>query len=99
MDFMTIFTEHFVEVVVLACLLVGYLIKTATFLKWVPNGDIPVILAVIGIVANLIVSGVSFSNAVYGALMGVASTGLHQIFKRFVERLGNSTDTTTEDEE
>ena len=92
MDFMTIFTNHFVEVVVIACLLVGYLIKTASVFKKIPNDDIPIILAVIGIVANLIVSGPSFSNAVYGALMGVSSTGLHQIFKAFIERLGTITE-------
>lgn len=99
MDFMTVFTEHFVEVVVLACLLVGYAIKTATFFKWIPNDDIPVILGVIGIIANFIYSGVSFSNAAYGALMGVASTGLHQGFKAFVKRFGGSTDEATEEEE
>lgn len=90
MNFATIFESHFVEVVVIACLLVGYLIKTASVFKNIPNDDIPIILAVIGVVANLIVSGMSFSNAVYGALMGVSSTGLHQIFKAFVERLGTA---------
>lgn len=84
MDF-TVLTEHFVLVVTVACLLVGYLIKHATFLKWIPNDDIPVILAVVGGVLNPIVSGLSIENVVYGALMGVASTGLHQAFKRFVE--------------
>lgn len=84
MDFANL-TEHFVLVVVLACLIVGYIIKHASFLKWLPNDDIPVILAVIGLVLNLLVSGLSIESAVYGALMGLASTGLHQGFKIFVE--------------
>lgn len=84
MDF-SILTEHFVLVVIVACLVIGYAIKHATFLNWVPNDDIPVILAITGGVLNLIVSGVSVESAVYGAVMGLASTGLHQGFKSWVE--------------
>ena len=83
MDF-AILTEHFVLVVVVACLVMGYIIKHATFMKWIPNDDIPVILAVLGAVANLFVSGFTFESAVYGAVMGLASTGMHQAFKKFV---------------
>lgn len=84
MDF-TMLTEYFVLVVLVACLVVGYIIKHATFLKWIPNDDIPPILAVFGAVLNLFVSGLSIESAVYGALMGLASTGMHQTFKKFVE--------------
>lgn len=84
MDF-TMLTEYFVLVVLVACLVVGYIIKHATFLKWIPNDDIPPILAVLGAVLNLFVSGLSIESAVYGALMGLASTGMHQAFKKFVE--------------
>lgn len=84
MDF-TFLTEYFVLVVLVACLVVGYIIKHATFLKWIPNNDIPVILAVVGAVMNALVSGVSVESVVYGAVTGLASTGLHQGFKNFVE--------------
>lgn len=82
MDF-TQLTQYFVLVVMVACLVVGYIIKTS-FDK-VPNKYIPTILAVVGSVLNLIVSGMSVESVVYGALMGLASTGLHQAFTRFVE--------------
>ena len=85
MDF-NILTEYFVLVVVVACLVVGYIIKHATFFKWINNSDIPVILAVVGAVINPIVSGLSVETVVYGAMMGLASTGLHQAFKKFIER-------------
>lgn len=78
-------TQHFVLVVVIACLVVGYIIKHASFLKWIPNNDIPVILAVIGAVMNGLVGGFTIENIVYGALMGLASTGMHQAFTRFIE--------------
>ena len=95
MDFTTL-TQYFVLLVVVACLVMGYIIKHATFLKFIPNDDIPVILAVFGLVLNLFVSGFCIESAVYGALMGLASTGMHQGFKSFVE--GNKTKNTEEGE-
>lgn len=85
MDF-NILNEYFVVVVMVACLVVGYIIKHASFLKWIKNDDIPVILAVVGAILNPIVSGLSVETVVYGALMGLASTGLHQAFKKYVEK-------------
>lgn len=82
MDFSQL-TQYFVLVVMIACLVVGYIIKIS-FDK-VPNKYIPTILAVIGAVLNAVVSGASVESVVYGALMGLASTGLHQAFTRFIE--------------
>ena len=90
MDF-TMLTKYYVLVVVVACLVVGYCIKYATFLKKIPNDDIPVILAVFGAVLNAVVSGVSVESIVFGALMGLSSTGLHQQFKAFIEGSNNNT--------
>lgn len=84
MDF-TQLTEYFVLVVLVACLVVGYIIKHATFLTWIKNDDIPVILAIFGCILNLLVSGLSVESAVYGAVMGLASTGMHQAFTKFIE--------------
>lgn len=85
MDF-SVLTEYFVFVVMVACLVVGYIIKHATFFKWIDNNNIPVILAVFGALLNLLVSGLSVESAVYGAVMGLCSTGFHQAFKNFVEK-------------
>lgn len=84
MDF-TQLTEYFVLVVLVACLVVGYIVKHATFLTWIKNDDIPVILAIFGCLINLAVSGLSVESAVYGAVMGLASTGMHQAFTKFIE--------------
>lgn len=84
MDF-SILTENFVFIVMVACLVIGYIIKHATFLKWISNDNIPVILAVFGAVLNAIVSGLSVESVVYGAVMGLASTGLHQSFKQWID--------------
>ena len=76
-------TNYFVLVVLVACLVVGYILKTS-FTSF-PNKYIPTVLALTGMTLNLAVSGLSIESAVYGAVMGLASTGLHQAFTRFIE--------------
>ena len=49
----------------------------------------PVVVAVFGAVLNAVVSGVSVESIVFGALMGLSSTGLHQQFKAFIEGSNN----------
>lgn len=79
----TVVSDYFVAVVVIACLVLGYIIKSS--LDFIPNKYIPTILAVVGAVLNAVVGGLSVENIVYGAVMGLASTGMHQAFKQFVE--------------
>ena len=83
MDF-TIIEQYFVLTVVLACLVAGYVIKK--WIKDVDNKYIPTIVTVLGLVLNLFVSGFSIESAVFGALMGLASTGFHQAFKQYIEK-------------
>lgn len=83
MDF-TSLENYFVLTVVLGCLIVGYIIK-----KWIEDVDnkyIPTILTVFGALLNLLVSGVSVEAVIFGAFMGLASTGLHQTFKQYIEK-------------
>ena len=82
MDFSAL-SEYFVLVVLVACLVVGYIIKSS--LNFIPNKFIPTILAVLGAVLNAVVTGLSVESIVYGAVMGLASTGMHQAFKKFVD--------------
>ena len=83
MDF-TIIEQYFVFTVVLACLVAGYVIKK--WIKDVDNKYIPTIVTMLGMVLNLFVSGFSIESAVFGALMGLASTGFHQAFKQYIEK-------------
>ena len=83
MDF-AFLNEYFVAVVMVACLVVGYIIKHATFFKWLSNDNIPVVLAVFGAVLNGLVSGFSVESIVYGAVMGLPSTRLYQGFKKWI---------------
>jgi hypothetical protein len=77
--------KYFVGITILGCLVIGYIIKHGSLFKKIPNNDIPIILAFFGAIFNIIASGLSFENIIYGAIMGLSSTGLHQAFKQFVE--------------
>ena len=75
--------EHFQPVVLLACLAAGYIVK-----KWIEDVDnkyIPTINLFLGAILNMLICGFTLENAIYGAIGGLASTGLHQVFKQFVE--------------
>ena len=76
--------ENYIPIAVVACLIVGYLLKKCftTF----PNNKIPATLALIGAVIGCIaLKNISLEAIVYGALSGLTSTGMHQAFTRFIE--------------
>lgn len=80
MDFIL---EMYIPLVMVACLVVGYILK-----KWCPadNKWIPTILVCLGAVLGCIASGgITLTYIVAGAVTGLASTGLHQVFKQLVE--------------
>lgn len=73
-------TDNFVPVIVVACVLVGYIIKTTPPFAKVANTYIPLIVTLLGAVLGALINGVSIEAIVYGAVSGLASTGLHQLF-------------------
>ena len=86
---MTNLSNYFIVIVVVACLIIGYCIKKITWLEKVSNQYIPTILACIGAILGCVVNnGLTVEYIVYGALSGLASTGLHQLFTRFIEKDG-----------
>ncbi|WP_270430887.1 phage holin family protein [Anaerostipes hominis (ex Lee et al. 2021)] len=81
-------SQYYISIVLAACLAVGYVIKKS--LDFIPNKYIPLILAVLGAVLGCITEGtVSMESIVYGAITGLASTGLHQTFTRMMEGVDN----------
>jgi len=75
-------TFDLIPLVVLGCLTVGFVLKQSNFLKDKYNQYIPLILAVVGIFLSLWIDNwqITPSNVIYGAISGLASTGLHQAF-------------------
>ena len=79
-----IISQYYISIVLAACLAVGYVIKKS--LDFIPNKYIPLILVVLGAVLGCITEEtVSMESIVYGAITGLASTGLHQTFTRMME--------------
>jgi hypothetical protein len=83
MDFLN---EYVVLVVLGICLCVGFLMKTAKSEKL--NKFIPLSVAVLGVVINVWLNGFAFTPQILlgGLTSGLASTGLHQAFKQFIEK-------------
>lgn len=72
-------------VIVVACLVVGYIIKNYVPLN---NKHIPLLMALLGIALNYLINGyISFEETVVsGALSGILATGLHQAFSNYVNK-------------
>lgn len=84
MEFMN---DYIVLIVVAACLCVGYIIK-----HLVPgdaiNKYIPLVVGVLGVLINVWHNGFSITPEILvgGLASGLASTGLHQAFKQFLNK-------------
>lgn len=78
------FVNYVNVVVVLACMLVGYVAK-----HWISDVDnkwIPTIVCVLGVTLQFVIAGASVENFVIGGISGLASTGLHQLLKSYIEK-------------
>jgi hypothetical protein len=82
---MEFLNDYLVLVVLGICLCVGYVIKHLIPSDGV-NRFIPLIMAVVGVALNVWLSGFVFTPEVLlgGLASGLASTGMHQMFTKFV---------------
>lgn len=87
---MEFLNDYLVLIVLGICLCVGYVIKHAIPTEKI-NKFIPLIMAVLGVVLNVWISGFEFTPEVLlgGLASGLASTGMHQAFKQFIEKDGD----------
>ena len=83
---MEFLNEFMLPVVLGICLCVGYIIKK--WIKDVDNTYIPTIVAVLGVALSIWISGWQITPEVIlsGMISGLGSTGMHQVFKQFVEK-------------
>ena len=82
---MEMLNNYRVPVIVALCLIVGYIIK-----HWIKDADnkiIPTVVTVVGVAAAVAMNWGSITTEVIvgGALSGLASTGLHQLFKQWID--------------
>ncbi|KFN90712.1 hypothetical protein TMUPMC115_1786 [Tetragenococcus muriaticus PMC-11-5] len=73
--------EHLIPVIVIAGLIVGYVIRVTPVLQ--PAREyIPLIVCILGAVLGTIIQGVTVEAIIMGAVSGLASTGLNQVFRK-----------------
>ena len=82
---MEFLNEFMLPVVLGIWLCVGYIVK-----KWIPDVDnkyIPTIVLVLGVILSIWISGWQVTPEVIlsGMISGLGSTGMHQLFKQFIE--------------
>lgn len=83
---MEFLNEFMLPVVLGICLCAGYVIKQ--WVKDVDNKYIPTICVVLGILLAAWINGwiVTPQIILSGAVSGLSSTGLHQLFKQYLEK-------------
>lgn len=84
---MEIFTNYLIPVIVGLCLVVGFLIKHVTSAD---NRFIPIVVTVLGVALSIWISWPEITPEVIlgGAVSGLASTGMHQLFKQWIDNGG-----------
>lgn len=84
---MEIFTNYLTPVIVGLCLVVGFLIKHVTSAD---NRFIPIVVTVLGVALSIWISWPEITPEVIlsGAVSGLASTGMHQLFKQWIDNGG-----------
>jgi hypothetical protein len=84
---MEILNAYLIPEITVLCLMLGYIIKM--WVKDVDNKWIPTIVAVVGVAAAAVLNKeISIAVIVGGALSGLSSTGLHQLFKQWLDNGG-----------
>ena len=85
---MEFLSNYIVPVIVAACLMLGFVVKQ--WVKDVDNKWIPTIVAIAGALLAVWINwdNVPLEAIVGGAVSGLASTGLHQLFKQWIDNGG-----------
>lgn len=83
---MEFLNEYMIPVVIGVCLVIGYIVK-----KWVDDVDnkwIPTIVTVFGTLLAIWINDWAITPEIIlsGAVSGLASTGLHQLFTQFIDK-------------
>ena len=79
--------DMYIPIVMVICLCVGFIMKRflPTDNKW-----IPLILMILGaVIACIYNKGFSIDHIAAGMVTGLASTGLHQVFKQLIDPEGD----------
>ncbi len=82
---MEMFDTYLIPAIIGLCLVVGYVVKH--WIKDVDNKVIPTLVVCLGVVMSAWLNDWAVTPEIIlgGALSGLASTGLHQLFKQWID--------------
>ena len=82
----TFLTEFAVPIIVGICLCVGYIVKNMIPSNGI-NKYIPLIMGALGVALNVWINlGITPQILLGGLFSGLASTGMHQVFKNLINK-------------
>ena len=83
---MEFLNEYMIPVVLGICLVVGYIVKK--WIKDIDNKYIPTIVTILGVILSIWFNGwiITPEIVLSGLITGAASTGMHQLFKQFIDK-------------
>lgn len=86
---MEFLNDYLVLIVVGICLCVGFVIKHLIPTDAI-NKFIPLVMAVLGVFLNVWLNGFTFTPEILlgGLASGLASTGMYEMFRQFIEKKG-----------
>lgn len=73
--------DYLIPIVVIACLVVGYVIRVTPILQ-PARESIPLIVGILGAILGGVIQGFTVEAIIMGAVSGLASTGLNQVFRK-----------------
>ena len=84
---MEMLNTYIIPVIVGLCLIAGYVVKNFTSAD---NKYIPALVTVLGVVLAIWMNWPAITPEIIlgGAISGLASTGMHQLFKQWIENGG-----------
>lgn len=84
---MEFLNDYFVLIVIGICLCIGYVLKNLIPSEKI-NKFIPLIMGMLGVIINIWLNCFTFTPEILlgGLASGLASTGMHQAFKQFIEK-------------
>jgi len=90
---MEFISQYVVAIVWAICLCLGYIIKHS--ISFIPNKYIPLIMAVVGVILNVWISGWKISPEILlgGMASGLASTGSYEMVRNLLEGRSDSGNT------
>lgn len=74
-------------IVTLACVIFGYIVTTTPYLQRLKD-SVPIIVTVIGALLAVALHGYTVNVVILGALAGILSTGLYELFGKGIKKLG-----------